>query len=47
VAIRLAPDCFEKYKSMGKGYTGIMADILAYAADNPDILTRATAQHPM
>jgi uncharacterized protein (DUF4415 family) len=44
VAIRLAPDCLKKYKAMGKGYTGIMADILAYAADNPEILSRTIAR---
>jgi uncharacterized protein (DUF4415 family) len=44
VVIRLAPDCLEKYKAMGNGYTGVMADILAYAADNPEILTRAAAR---
>jgi uncharacterized protein (DUF4415 family) len=41
VSIRLAPDCIEAYKAIGKGYTGIMADILTYAAHNPDILARA------
>jgi hypothetical protein len=25
---------------LGKGYTGIMADVLDYAADNPEILSR-------
>jgi hypothetical protein len=29
---------------MGKGYTGIMADVLAYAVDNPDLLTRMMAR---
>jgi hypothetical protein len=27
---------------MGDGYTGIMADVLKYALDNPGILTAAT-----
>jgi hypothetical protein len=27
---------------MGTGYTGIMADVLKYAVDNPGILTNAT-----
>jgi uncharacterized protein (DUF4415 family) len=40
VTIRLGPDCLEKYKSLGKGYTGIMADVLNYVADNPEILTK-------
>jgi hypothetical protein len=32
----------EQYKSLGKGYTGIMADVLKYAVENPNILTAAT-----
>ena len=35
ISIRLAPAYIEKYKTLGKGYTGIMADVLAYAIDNP------------
>jgi uncharacterized protein (DUF4415 family) len=42
VTIRVVPDCLTKYKSFGKGYTGIMADVLNYAANNPEILTRAS-----
>jgi uncharacterized protein (DUF4415 family) len=42
VSIRLAPDCIEAYKSIGKGYTGIMADVLTYAAAHPDYLKQAT-----
>ena len=42
VTIRLTPGCLEKYKSLGKGYTGIMADVLDYVADNPDILSKAS-----
>jgi uncharacterized protein (DUF4415 family) len=42
VAIRLLPEALAKYKSLGKGYTGIMADVLDYAANNPDILSKAT-----
>ncbi|MDR1302322.1 MAG: BrnA antitoxin family protein [Treponema sp.] len=41
VTIRIAPDVLERYKIMGKGYTGIMADVLKYAVNNPDILTEA------
>jgi uncharacterized protein (DUF4415 family) len=41
VAIRLKPDVLSKYKALGKGYTGIMADVLNYVADNPDILSKA------
>jgi uncharacterized protein (DUF4415 family) len=42
VTIRITPDCLTKYKSLGKGYTGIMADVLDYVADNPEILTKAS-----
>jgi uncharacterized protein (DUF4415 family) len=42
ITIRIAPDVLESYKTMGDGYTGIMADVLKYAVDNPRILTEAT-----
>jgi uncharacterized protein (DUF4415 family) len=42
VTIRITSDCLTKYKALGKGYTGIMADVLNYVADNPEILTRAS-----
>ena len=42
VTIRVVPECLSKYKALGKGYTGIMADVLKFAADNPEILTRAS-----
>jgi uncharacterized protein (DUF4415 family) len=41
VTIRLIPDVLSKYKALGKGYTGIMADVLSFAADNPEILSKA------
>jgi uncharacterized protein (DUF4415 family) len=41
VALRLTPDVLAKYKALGKGYTGIMADVLNYVADNPEILSKA------
>ena len=41
VTIRVIPDCLSKYKALGKGYTGIMADVLNYVADNPEILAKA------
>ena len=41
VALRVKPDVLSKYKALGKGYTGIMADVLNYAADNPEILSKA------
>jgi uncharacterized protein (DUF4415 family) len=43
VTIRLRPDYITKYKSLGKGYTGIMADVLQYAADHPDLLSKMLA----
>ena len=42
ITIRVAPDILESYKTMGEGYTGIMADVLKYAINNPAILTEAT-----
>ncbi len=41
VTIRVVPACLLKYKALGKGYTGIMADVLNYVADNPAILAKA------
>jgi uncharacterized protein (DUF4415 family) len=40
VTIRIIPTCLSKYKALGKGYTGIMADVLDYVADNPEILAK-------
>ncbi|MDR1031312.1 MAG: BrnA antitoxin family protein [Treponema sp.] len=40
VTIRLGPDCLEKYKALGRGYTGIMTDVLNYVADNSEILSK-------
>ena len=42
VTIRITPDILEKYKTMGNGYTAIMSDVLAYAVNNPAVLTEAT-----
>jgi len=42
VALRMDPDALEKYRSLGNGYTGIMADVLNYVADNPEILWKAS-----
>jgi uncharacterized protein (DUF4415 family) len=44
VTIRLMPDCLEKYKATGKGYTGVMANVLEYAARNPEILHNAATK---
>lgn len=38
VALRLKPDVLAKYKALGKGYTGIMTEVLKYVADNPELL---------
>jgi len=38
ITIRLPSECIEQYKALGKGYTGIMAEVLTLAAKNPDIL---------
>jgi uncharacterized protein (DUF4415 family) len=42
ITIRIAQDILESYKTMGDGYTGIMADVLRYAVNNPGILAEAT-----
>jgi uncharacterized protein (DUF4415 family) len=47
VTIRLTSECLEAYKALGRGYTGVMADVLTYAITNPEFLTRyaSEAQH--
>jgi len=42
VTIRIQPEVLEKYKALGRGYSGIMADVLKLAADNPEILSKAS-----
>jgi uncharacterized DUF497 family protein len=42
VTIRIQPEVLEKYKTLGRGYSGIMADVLMLAADNPEILLKAS-----
>ena len=42
VALRIEAEALEKYKSLGNGYTGIMADVLIYVANNPEILSKAS-----
>ena len=44
VTIRMMPESLELYKSLGRGYTGIMADVLTYAAQNPSLLQSITAK---
>ena len=41
VTLRVSSTCLSKYKALGKGYTGIMADVLDYVANNPEILAKA------
>lgn len=43
VTIRVSQGCLSKYKSLGSGYTSIMADVLSYVADNPEILKKVHA----
>jgi uncharacterized protein (DUF4415 family) len=40
VSIRVKPETLEKYKALGRGYSGTMADVLNYVADNPEILSK-------
>jgi uncharacterized protein (DUF4415 family) len=40
VTIRITPDVLAKYKALGKGYTSIMADVLNYVVNNPEILSK-------
>jgi uncharacterized protein (DUF4415 family) len=40
VSVRVKPEALEKYRSLGKGYTGAMGDVLNYVADNPEILAK-------
>jgi uncharacterized protein (DUF4415 family) len=42
VALRIQPDVLEKYKALGRGYSGIMADVLKLAANNPEILSKTS-----
>ena len=42
ITIRVNQDILESYKTMGDGYTGVMADVLKYAISNPGILAEAT-----
>ena len=42
ITIRIAPEVLESYKAMGRGYTGIMSDVLSYAVNNPTVLSEAT-----
>lgn len=46
VSIRLTPECVDTYKQLGKGYTGVMADILTYAAAHADMLQFPTLPQP-
>jgi len=41
VGIRLNQKTIEMYRDFGKGYTGIMAAVLDYAINHPDVLRKA------
>ena len=41
VGIRLTQKTIEQYKALGKGYTGIMAAVLDYAIDHPNVIKEA------
>jgi uncharacterized protein (DUF4415 family) len=41
VGIRLNQKTIEQYKNLGKGYTGIMAAVLDYAINHPNVLKAA------
>ena len=38
IGIRLNQNTIEQYKTLGKGYTGIMAAVLDYAIKHPNVL---------
>jgi uncharacterized protein (DUF4415 family) len=41
VGIRLSQKTIERYKALGKGYTGVMAAVLEYSIAHPEILKKA------
>ena len=41
VGIRLTKKTIDQYKTLGKGYTGIMAAVLDYAINHHDVLKKA------
>ncbi len=41
VALRLDPEVKHQYKSLGKGYTGIMANILKNALNDPELIKKS------
>ena len=41
VGIRLTQKTIDQYKTFGKGYTGIMAAVLDYAINHPNVLKEA------
>ena len=41
VGIRLNQKTIDQYKTMGKGYTGIMAAVLDFAIKHPEVLKNA------
>ena len=41
IGIRLNQKTIDSYKNFGKGYTGIMAAVLDYAINHPEVLEKA------
>jgi uncharacterized protein (DUF4415 family) len=41
VGLRLSQRTIDQYKALGRGYTGVMASVLEYAINNPELLKKA------
>jgi uncharacterized protein (DUF4415 family) len=41
VGLRLPQKTIDQYKTFGKGYTSVMASVLEYAIQNPDLIKEA------
>jgi uncharacterized protein (DUF4415 family) len=41
VGLRLSQKTIEQYKALGKGYTGVMASVLEYVIQKPELLKKA------
>jgi uncharacterized protein (DUF4415 family) len=41
VGLRLTQKTIDQYKALGKGYTGVMASVLEYVIQNPELLRKA------
>ncbi|MDR1972434.1 MAG: BrnA antitoxin family protein [Treponema sp.] len=40
VSVRVKPETLERFKALGRGYSGTMGDVLNYVAENPEILAK-------